>query len=215
MERILYFDHLPDDLKQIVLEKVQPGVTLTFWSDLSERQRELELRQTDYFILTAFKIDEKIIRLAEKLKFIQKVGIGVDNIDLVAAASRSVPVSNTPGGNSISVSEATILFILALYRRLIEMNQATKEGKWYSWNFRSSSYEIYGKTYGLIGMGNIGYETAKRSKAFGTNIVYYDKRRLSFEKEKEIHAQYVSLDQLLQVSDIISVHVPLLPETRV
>ena len=214
MERILYLDHLPDDLKQIVLKKVPAGVTLKFWSSLSDQQKDRELRQAVYFILTAYKVDDNILRIAENLKLIQKVGIGTDNINLAAAARMEVPVSNTPGGNSISVSEATILFILALYRRLVEINPLTKQGNWYSWNFRSSSYEMYGKAHGLIGMGNIGYETAKRSAAFGTNIVYCDKRRLSGKKEKEINAQFVSLDKLLQVSDIISIHVPLLPETE-
>lgn len=214
MEKVIYFDDISDNLKKLILERVPSEITLYFWNELTDKQKEQEISQADYFMLTAFKIDKKILQTAKRIKFIQKIGIGLDNIDLETAKNLSVPVSNTPGGNSTSVSELTILFILALYRRLVELDRATKDGKWLSWEFRSSSYEMLGKTHGLIGMGNIGYETAKRSSAFGTKIVYYDTRRLSVDKEKELNAQYTSLEEVLKVSDIISLHVPLLPETK-
>ncbi|MFD1039340.1 2-hydroxyacid dehydrogenase [Virgibacillus byunsanensis] len=214
VEKAIYFDDISNELKKIVLKNKPIDLEILFWNELSDVQKDQETIDTDYFILTAFQVDDKLLRKAKSLKFIQKVGIGVDNIDLNTAERLSIPVSNTPGGNSISVAELTILFILTLYRRLVEIDQRTKAGNWDSWKFRSSSFELNGKIHGLIGMGNIGLEAAKRSSSFGTKIVYYDTRRLSKEKEREVNAEYMSLDKVLQTSDIVSLHVPLIPQTR-
>jgi phosphoglycerate dehydrogenase-like enzyme len=145
---------------------------------------------------------------------IQKTGSGVDNIDLKAAAEFGIHVASTPGANSNSVVELTIGMIISLYRKLHFLDRLTKNGEWKMWEYRTTMFEMNGKTHGVIGIGNIGRKVAQLSKAFGTNVIYYDVNRLSTEEEKELGITYVTFDNLLSQSDIISLHIPLIPETR-
>lgn len=213
-KKILYFDKVPAEFKTVLFEAVTEGFDLWLWEEMDELERDEKLPLADYLVVATKKINEDIIAKAKKAKFIQKTGIGVDNIDLKAAEKYHLPVANTPGANAKGVAELTILLILALYRKLPLANDATKNGKWISWELRPFSYEMEGKTHGFIGFGNIGQETAKHSKVFGTNIIYYDQIRLSAEKEKALEATFMSLETVLEHADILSIHVPLLPETK-
>lgn len=213
-KRIIYFDRVFDDFKKILIEHKPVEFDLLFWHEMNHSEREKILPEADYLLVATEKIGDEVFSKATKARFLQKTGIGVDNIDLSAANTHGLPVSNTPGANATGVAELTVLLILALYRKLPILNKETKNGKWLMWEFRPSSFEMEGKTHGFIGFGNIGRETAKRSKAFGTNIIYYDKYRVSEDQEKELDAQYLSLEEVLKNSDIISLHIPLMPETE-
>lgn len=211
---ILYFDKVFDELKEMMLEYKPKNFDLYFWKEMDDNEREERLKKADYLMVAGEKVGEDIFARANNAKFVQKTGMGVDNIDVQAAAKHHLPVCNSPGGNAAGVAELTILLILSLYRKLPFVNEATKKGQWLMWELRPSSYEMQGKTHGFIGFGNIGREAAKRSRAFGTNIVYYDQYRRSETIEKELEATYMSFEDVLKTSDIISLHVPLLPETR-
>ncbi|QOY38252.1 2-hydroxyacid dehydrogenase [Anaerobacillus isosaccharinicus] len=210
---ILYFDKVFGDFKNILREQVPVGFDLLFWSEMNTDEQNEILSKADYLLVATEKIDQSKILKARNAKLIQKTGIGVDNIDIEFARLNQLPVANTPGANSTGVAELTILLILALYRKLTVANQATKDGEWLMWELRPNSFEMEGKTHGFIGFGNIGREAARRSQAFGTNIIYYDKFRASKEQEKALNATYKTLEEVLIQSDIISLHVPLLPET--
>ncbi|WP_261131633.1 2-hydroxyacid dehydrogenase [Bacillus sp. Marseille-Q3570] len=214
MKKILYFDDTFDEFKDILLTHTPTGFDLIFWEELTEKEREEQLPKTDYLLVATKKIGEEILSKAKKAKLIQKTGVGMDNIDLPVAAHHKLPACNTPGANSTGVAELTILLILALYRKLPLINMETKNGNWLMWELRPSSYEMEGKTHGFIGFGNIGREAAKRSKAFGTNIIYYDKFRATSEQEQQLEAKYLPMEEVLRRSDIISLHIPLLPETK-
>ncbi|NEU31813.1 3-phosphoglycerate dehydrogenase [bacterium LRH843] len=214
IKNILYFDRVYDDFKDLLIEHAPKEFNLWFWDEMNDAERSDKIKQADYLLVAARKFGKDIISKAEKARFIQKTGIGVDNIDIEAANQFNLPVCNTPGANATGVAELTILLILALYRKLPYVNEATKNGKWLMWELRPSSYEMQGKMHGFIGFGNIGRETAKRSKAFGTDIIYYDKYRLSEEEEQKYGVKYASLEEVIRKSDIISLHVPLLPETK-
>ncbi|MDM5340444.1 2-hydroxyacid dehydrogenase [Fictibacillus enclensis] len=211
---VIYFDRVFPAFEKIIYEHLPSGFKLLFWHDLDENEREQYLPQADYLIVATEKLGEEILSRAKNAKLIQKTGIGVDNIDLEAAKKYAIPVANTPGANSSGVAELTILLILALYRKLPLLNSETKKGNWLMWELRPYSYEMEGKTHGFIGFGNIGRETAKRSKVFGTNIVYFDQYRLNPEIEEELQAEYWPLERVLSGSDIISLHLPLLTETK-
>ncbi|MBD8067935.1 2-hydroxyacid dehydrogenase [Bacillus sp. PS06] len=211
---IIYFDQVFAEFKEILYEHLPPEFNLLFWHEMCDEEKEEALSAADYFIVATYRIDKELILKAKKLRLIQKTGIGVDNIDLDTATSLQIPVSNTPGGNASGVAELTILFILALYRKLDILNRATKNGDWLMWELRPTSYEMSGKTHGFIGFGTIGRETAKRSKAFGTTIIYYDKFRLPTEVEEELGVEYSPLEHLLSQADIVSLHLPLIKETK-
>lgn len=212
--RVLYLDPVRQEVKSLMESLVPAGLELICGAELDEQDRKIHLAEASFLLVATQSVTKEMIATAKKLQLIQKTGIGVDNIDLQAAKHAGIPVANTPGGNASGVAELTILFILALYRKLIDLHRETTRGNWLMWEMRTQSYEMNGKTHGLIGFGSIAREVAKRSKAFGTNIVYYDPIRLDPQQEAEFGVAYHSLEELLSVSDIVSLHVPLLPETR-
>jgi phosphoglycerate dehydrogenase-like enzyme len=155
-KNILYFDPVSSEFKDVLFEHKPDGFDLLFWEELNAVEKVERAAEVDYLMVATKKVDEKFISSISQAKLIQKTGIGVDNIDLHAASKYALPVSNTPGANAVGVAELTILYILALYRKLPLLNQSTKNGKWLMWELRSSSYEMEGKTHGFIGFGNIG-----------------------------------------------------------
>lgn len=158
------------------------------------------------------KITSEVIKSGINLKVIGRAGIGVDNIDVETATSKKIPVVFAPQGSTISVAEATIAQILNLSRKLIEADVTMKKGLWSKNKLMGS--EIFGKTLGLIGLGRIGIEVAKRCQAFGMNIQAYDPYT-SEENAKKFQIKLLnSKDELLSTSDIISIHAILTDETR-
>ncbi len=154
-------------------------------------------------------ITKKVMKSLPELKIIAKHGVGVDNIDLAAAKERGIIVTNAPGSNNESVADLTWALILAAARQVPKADQLTRQERW----DRLLGYEVYEKTIGIIGTGQIGLAVARRAKGFNMKILAYDK----FPNEKaskEIGITYVSLEQLLREADIITVHVPLTDETR-
>jgi D-3-phosphoglycerate dehydrogenase len=157
------------------------------------------------------KVTADILAQASKLKAIGRAGVGVDNIDLAAASAKHITVVNAPQSTTIAVAEHTIAMMVALARNLTQADASMKNGQWLKSQLMGS--ELYGKTFGLIGVGNIGTQVALRAAAFGMTVLGYDPY-LSDEQIQKRGAQPVSLTDLFARSDFISVHVPLNPETR-
>ncbi|MDI3533979.1 MAG: hypothetical protein PWQ82_344 [Thermosediminibacterales bacterium] len=212
--KLIYFNKVTPALKKILESNDSRGMQIFYWHEIPEGERKNVLKEADYFLVATEKITKEMLQSAPKLKMVQKTGVGVDNIDIKTAKELGIPVCKTPGANAISVAELTIGMILSLYRKLNLLDKATKNGQWLMWEHRLTSYEVYGKTHGFIGFGKIGKETAKRSKALGTKIIYYDKIRADEEFENSLDAKYMELDEVLKNADIVSLHVPLLPETE-
>lgn len=162
------------------------------------------------------RIDEALLEHAPKLKFVQQPSVGYQHIDLEACRRRGVAVANTPGVNSASVAEHTIMMAMALLRRVPYANEQTHRGQWTQRElmWEQGVFELAGKNFGIVGMGHVGREVAKRLVAFGTRNYYYDPFRLQPEQEKELHVQFKPLEHLLRLCDVISLHVPLTDETR-
>jgi len=160
------------------------------------------------------RITAEVIAAAPRLKMIQHQGVGYNNIDLTAAANARVAVALTPEGTSIPVAEHVFLLILSLYRRLFEARTSLREGRWLQWDLRPHSYDLAGKRIGIIGLGRIGREVAKRGRAFDCELVYCDTVRAPAEIEAELGVEYTRFEDLLRHSDIVTVHVPLSQETR-
>ena len=136
-------------------------------------------------------------------------------MDVKAAQKRGIPVALTPEGTSIGVAEHTILLMLALYKKILTADSSLREGKWLQWKLRPSSYELFGKSLGIVGMGRIGREVAKRARGFEMRILYYDElARFPKNEEKIFGAQSCSFQELLTSSDIVSLHLPLTKETE-
>ena len=162
-------------------------------------------------IRSATKLTQDIIEAAKNLKVIGRAGSGLDNVDKAAATAAGIVVMNTPGGNTVTTAELTFAMLLAMSRHIPQSFLSIKEGKWEKSKFQGT--EVYGKTLGIIGMGNIGQVLYSRAKCFGMNPIGYDPL-LSKEKAKELEINLVSLDEIYAKSDYISVHTPLVKETK-
>jgi phosphoglycerate dehydrogenase-like enzyme len=174
-----------------------------------------EVDDADFLVVGLEPVPEVLFAQAKKLKLVQRLGVGYDNIDLEAAARYGVPVCNMPDFNAATVAEHTIMLILALLRRAFESNLLMKASKWpVSTVISQGIFDLQGKTLGIIGLGEIGQAVARRVKPFDVKICYYDRLRLLPDEEMELGASFVSLDDLLRYSDIVTIHLPLSSETE-
>jgi D-3-phosphoglycerate dehydrogenase len=157
------------------------------------------------------KVTKRVLDSAKKLRVIGRAGVGVDNVDVDAATRRGVIVMNTPGGNTISTAEHTFSMMLAMSRNIPQAHASIKSGKWDRKSF--TGVEVNGKTLGIIGMGRIGSEVAKRAITFGMKVLAYDPF-LSATRARSLQVEVVELDELFKRSDFITVHVPATEQTR-
>lgn len=157
---------------------------------------------------------EEIARLPKSVKMLSRWGVGYDSVDVEAAGKRGIAVSICTGGNAEPVAELTVLLMLATYRRLPQLLERAKEGRKDKEDLIEQSLLLQGKTVGLLGMGNIGSKVARMVQGFGSQVQYYDVFRMDEAREQAMGVTYVDLDTLLRTSDIVSVHVPLLPSTE-
>jgi len=162
-------------------------------------------------IRSAVTVDQEVLDAAPNLKVIGRAGVGVDNVDIAAATARGVVVMNTPGGNAIAVAEHTIALMLAMARNIPAATTSTTSGKWEKKKFLGN--EIQGKTLGLVGLGNIGMQVARRAKPFGVTVIAYDPF-VSVDAAKDRGVELVELDELYARADYVSLHVALTEETR-
>ncbi len=163
-------------------------------------------------VRSATKVRRDIIDAAKNLKVIGRAGVGLDNVDVEYAKSKGIKVINTPGATSVSVAELTIGLILAVMRKIAYADREMRNGAWPK--KKCKGIEMYGKTMGIVGIGRIGREVAKRARAFGMHVVYYDVFRLSEEQERELGVEYRELEGLLSEADVVTLHLPLTPETK-
>src|SRR6478609_9068217 len=157
------------------------------------------------------KVTRKVIESAPKLRVVGRAGVGVDNVDVEAATQRGIVVMNTPSGNTISTAELTFSMLMALARKIPQAHMSMKEGKWDRKAF--SGVELYNKTLGILGMGRIGSEVARRAIAFGMRVLAYDPY-LALSRAKALQVELVELNELYSRSDFITIHLPMTDETR-
>ncbi len=162
-------------------------------------------------VRSAVKVDAEMIGVMGRMRAIGRAGVGVDNIDVAAATERGIVVMNTPDGNTISAAEHTLAMMFAMLRRVPAANASIRGEVWDRKTFVGT--ELWGKRVGVIGLGRIGREVSKRLSAFETTVVGYDPM-LSDDAVRELGLEAGSVDHMLESCDIVTLHVPLLPETR-
>jgi glyoxylate reductase len=160
------------------------------------------------------KIDAEFFDAAPKVRGLANYAVGYDNMDVAEATKRRVPLSNTPDVLTAATADMAWALLFAVARRVVESDSVMRSGKWPGWGpMQFIGGDITGATLGIVGAGRIGAAMAARSKGFGMKVLYTDARR-NETFEKEVGARFVGFDELLGQSDYVSVHVPLLPETR-
>ena len=160
-------------------------------------------------------MDDAFYRSAPKLKLVQLLSAGYDRCDIEAARRAGVPIANNGGANAVAVAEHALLLMLAVARRLTWQHDNVAAGRWRGNDWQDKHlYELQGKTLGIIGLGTIGKKVARLGRAFGMNVIYSDIARLNEDAEDAIGARFRLMDEVLRESDVVSLHVPLLPATR-
>ncbi len=178
------------------------------------KPEELKSIIKDYHALvirSATKVTSEIISHAENLKVIGRAGSGLDNVDRVAASKQGIVVMNTPGGNTITTAEHTIAMLFAVSRKIPQANASMAAGKWEKKKF--IGVELYNKTLGILGLGRIGTEVARRCQGMGMNIIAYDPF-MSDEKAEEIGIEKLEISEIYKRADFITIHTPLTAETK-
>jgi D-3-phosphoglycerate dehydrogenase / 2-oxoglutarate reductase len=211
MPKVLISDALSPAAVQIFKDR---GIEVDFQPALGKDKEKLAELIGNYdglAIRSATKVSAKILEKAKNLKVIGRAGIGVDNVDIPAATARGVIVMNTPFGNSITTAEHAISLMLALARQIPEADASTRAGKWEKNKFMG--VEIFSKTLGVIGCGNIGSIVADRAIGLRMKVIAYDPF-LSEERARDLGVEKVDLDSLFKRADFITLHTPLTDKTR-
>ncbi|MGA8965756.1 MAG: phosphoglycerate dehydrogenase [Pseudolabrys sp.] len=211
MPKVLISDALSPAAVQIFKDR---GIEVDFQPALGKDKEKLASAVGNYdglAIRSATKVTAKIVEQAKNLKIIGRAGIGVDNVDIPAATARGIIVMNTPFGNSITTAEHAISLMLALARQIPEADASTRAGKWEKNKFLG--VEIFGKTLGVIGCGNIGSIVADRALGLKMKVIAYDPF-LSADRASDLGVEKVELDELFKRADFITLHTPLTDKTR-
>lgn len=200
-------------------ELLDASCDVEYWEKQERPGREELLRQVrnkeGLVCLLTERIDEELLNVAPKLRIVANVAVGFDNIDLAACTKRGVVVSNTPGVLDDTTADFAWTLMMAVARRLGEGEALARSGNWEGWDLdQLVGTDVWGKTLGLVGFGRIGRAMARRASGFQMKVIYNDAQRVAENVEKELKAEYFELDRLLGEADFVSVHVPLLLETR-
>lgn len=198
-------------LRQLAEPLIHRGDTLTIYDHIAKDKDEAKKRvaDADVLIIANSPLTGEVIRAANQLKFISVAFTGLDHIDLVACKEREITVCNAAGYSTHSVTELTFGLLFGLLRNIPACDQATRQEKTKA---GLVGYELYGKTFGVVGTGAIGSRVAELAMAFGCKVLAYSRtQRVELVKKG---VQYVTLEQLLEQSDIISLHTPLTTETK-
>jgi glyoxylate reductase len=198
---------------------LQENCDAEYWETRERPPREEVLRRVKdkegLICLLTEKVNDELLQAAPKLKIAANVAVGFDNIDVAACTKRGVIATNTPGVLDETTADFAWALLMAVARRLGEGDALARSGNWKGWDLdQLVGTDVWGKTLGILGFGRIGKAMARRASGFRMKVIYTDAVRATAEAEQELRAGYRDINALLAESDFISIHAPLLPETR-
>jgi glyoxylate reductase len=200
-------------------EILNGGCEVEYWTKperISKEELLLRVKDKEGLVcLLTEKVNEELLRAAPKLRIAANVAVGFDNIDVPACTKRGVVATNTPGVLDETTADFAWTLLMAVARRIGEGEQLARSGNWKGWDLdQLVGTDVWGKTLGLVGFGRIGRAVARRAAGFQMKVLYSDAIRAPLGVEKEVKAEYRDFNTLLAEADFVSVHVPLLPDTR-
>ncbi len=209
MTRVL----VADALEESAVKKIKDaGLEVVIRNKETDGPIEEQIKGFDCIIVrSATKVTKEVLESADELKLVVRAGVGLDNVDQDAAKEKGVKVMNTPEAPTVSVAEMVLSLMFALSRQITTADSSMKDEKWEKKKLQGT--ELWQKTLGVIGFGRIGYETAKRARALDMKVLAYDVIDID-SACKELGVERTDLDTLIKSSDYISLHVPLLPQTK-
>lgn len=213
----VYEERIPQALRALVLSyfpRTEFAVEqMTYAAPLAEQKEKLSRADAVFFAPGRFLSDDAM-RAASHCLLMQLWSSGFDKFNVAGATAAGIPVATNGGANASSVAEHTILLMLAVSRRLPEMDKKARSGKWGGASYGLDMQMLQGKRLGIIGFGNIGKKVAEKITGFGMEVVYFDTRRAAPEEEKQRSARLVTFDELLKTSDIVTLHLHLNETTK-
>jgi phosphoglycerate dehydrogenase-like enzyme len=213
--RVVFLHGLHPRIVEAIISFNPAGFATTVVDGKSPEAQQVEaVKEADFIMAFRATLTERILRSARKARLVQILSAGYDRINLKLLRELKIPCANNGGANSWAVADHAVLAMLSLYRRLNAADRTVREGRWSAAIDGMNTFEMAGKVVGVLGFGNIGQKVARRVQAFDATVQYYDKFPLAPDRERELKAKRVSLEELFRTSDIISCHAPLTNETR-
>jgi glyoxylate reductase len=212
--RVFVTRRIPEEGLSLVREQAD----LRLWDDDLPPPRDALLEGAaaadGLLCLLTDRVDAELLKRAPGLKVVANMAVGYDNVDVPACTARGVVVTNTPGVLTETTADLTWALLMAAARRVVEGDRFTREGRWKTWGpMLLLGQDVHHATLGIVGLGRIGAEVAKRGRGFDMRLLYTSRTRKP-ELELELGLEHVPLDDLLRQSDFVSLHTPLTPETR-
>jgi glyoxylate reductase len=211
--RVLYGGRPTPALLELQLSAQPPEFDAEFLEpEDSPAERARKLAEAEFYL--GGRVDATLLDQMPKLRMIQAGGVGYEDLDVAECERRGIPVAITPEGTVVGVSEHAVLMMLAIYKHLTEAHNALKAGEWIHNRLRPIALMLQEKRVGIVGMGRIGREVAKRLQGWDVDIVYHDIRRLPPDEEARLGATHLPLEELLRTSDVVTLHVFLAEGSR-
>jgi phosphoglycerate dehydrogenase-like enzyme len=207
---------MPADIQELAQTMLPAGFRLqALPPEASADTIAAAIRDAEYLMGFIRYLPEPAFTQARRLKLVQILSAGYDRFNIAGAREARIPVASNGGANSVAVAEHAIMLMLAVYRKLVAFHHNVAAGRWHQGIARIVDvYELEGKTVGLVGLGNIGVQVARRLRAFDAPVIYYDAFRRSAAEEAQLEVRYVPFETLLETADVVSLHVPLNEHTR-
>ena len=213
--KVVFLHGLPPEIVEVVVSHNPDGFATTLLDGSEPEERQVEaVADADFLLVYRASLGDRVLRAAGNVRLVQLMAAGYDSMNLELMRELEVPCANNGGANSWAVSDHAVMLMLAVYNRLVLSDAATREGRWDAPIDGGNTFEMANKLVGILGMGNIGRQVARRVQGFDARVQYHDKYRLPEEQERELGVAYVSPDELFRTSDIVSCHTPLTGETR-
>jgi len=214
MPNVAYFTGQDDDIAAEITRHAPSGYRVSKHSmSLPDSEKTPIVADSDYLILFPGRISDPVLHAGTKLRLIQLVSAGFEHMPLALCDELGIPVANNGGTNSTDVAEHTLALILGQYRRMVELDRKMRSDPALDVPVARSTYTIDGKTVGIVGFGNIGTKVARLARAFGAEVLYADAAPADPARDAEIGARRVDMGELLEASDVVTLHVPLAPST--
>lgn len=213
--RVVFLQQLPQPIVDVVVSHNPDGFTTSLLDGrASVEEHKAAVGDADFILHFSAPLRDEVLKEATKTKLVQLMSAGYDDMNLPLMAEMGIPCANNGGANSWAVSDHALMLMLALNKKLALGDRSVRDGSWNASVGGLNTYEMANKLVGLLGIGNIGRQVAKRLQGFDAQVQYYDPYPLTPERERELNVTGVELDELFRTSDIVSLHTPLIPETQ-
>ena len=213
--KVVFLTGLPDVIVDVVTSYSPAGFTTAVVDGRQPERDQIEaISDADFIMVYRAELSDNVLKAAPKARMVQLLSAGYDTMNLKLMRELEIPCANNGGANSWAVADHAVLLMLSLYKRLVQSDKATRDGRWNEPIDGANTFEMADKLVGVLGIGNIGRRVARRVQGFDARVHYYDKYGLSQAQERELDVRGVTIKELFITSDIVTCHTPLTPETH-